>query len=171
MKGTQYKIVQTSKEHIIGLWKVLDSVARERLYISFLEGPPIENLQNFIKNNLSQNSQSSIQFVALVDDHVIGWCDIIVSDRPIFQHTGTLGIGILEKYRGHGIGKALIKTALDKAKRNGLERVDLSVRGYNEQALRIYKNFGFQVEGVKKKAVRLDGTYEDVVMMALLLDR
>lgn len=170
MKKIKYTIAETSEEHIPCLWKVLDSVARERKYISFLEGPPIENLEKFIKKNLFHNSQPSIQLVALIDNQVIGWCDIIVSDRPIFQHTGTLGVGVYEKYRGNGIGKALIETALDKAIKIGLERVDLSVRGGNEEALKIYKDFGFQVEGIKKKAVRIDDVYEDVVIMALLLD-
>ena len=162
-----FEIVPTSDAHIDGFWNALDSVAREKKHISFLEGPPIENLRKFIQKNIDQNS---VQFVVLIDNQVVGWCDIIRSDRTIFQHAGTLGLGIIKEFRGKGIGNALIQAALDKAKNIGLTRIDLTVRSGNEHALRIYKKFGFQVEGVKKNAVRLEGIYEDVTSMALLLD-
>jgi RimJ/RimL family protein N-acetyltransferase len=42
------------------------------------------------------------------------------------------------------------------------------VRDNNAHALEIYKKFGFQIEGVKKKAILLDGVYEDSICMALL---
>jgi hypothetical protein len=97
-----YTIVPTSEEHIDGFWAALDSVARERKYITFVEGPPIQSLRNFVGNNIKQNA---VQFVALVDGRVVGWCDISKSDRIVFQHTGTLGVGVIQEYRGNGIGK------------------------------------------------------------------
>jgi RimJ/RimL family protein N-acetyltransferase len=160
-----YTIVPTSEEHIDGFWAALDSVARERKYITFVEGPPIQSLRNFVGNNIKQNA---VQFVALVDGRVVGWCDISKSDRIVFQHTGTLGVGVIQEYRGNGIGKALIEAALDKARAIGLTRVELQVRDNNAHALEIYKKFGFQIEGVKKKAILLDGVYEDSICMALL---
>ena len=87
-----------------------------------------------------------------------------------FSHVGNLGVGVIKKYRNKGMGKALIRTALDKAKSIELTRIELTVRDGNDRALQIYKDFGFQVEGVKKNAARLDGFYEDVTDMALLFE-
>lgn len=162
-----FTIVPTTEEHIEGFWAALDSVAQERKFITFVEGPPIQNLRNFVRNNIEQNA---VQFVALVDGRVVGWCDISKSDRIIFKHAGTMGLGVIAEYRGKGIGKALIQAALDKARAIGLTRVELQVRNNNVQALEIYKKFGFQIEGVKKNAVLLDGVYEDSICMALLFE-
>jgi ribosomal protein S18 acetylase RimI-like enzyme len=162
-----FTIVPTTEEHIDGFWAALDSVARERKYITFVEGPPIQNLRNFVANNIKQNA---VQFVALVDGRVVGWCDITKSDRIVFRHMGTMGLGVIQEYRGKGIGRALIQAALDQARAIGLTRVELQVRDTNMHAVEIYKKFGFQIEGIKKNAVFLDGVYEDSICMALLFE-
>jgi hypothetical protein len=39
--------------------------------------------------------------VAIVDGKVVGWCDISSSiHRQVAEHVGSLGIGVLEEYRG-----------------------------------------------------------------------
>jgi ribosomal protein S18 acetylase RimI-like enzyme len=165
--GMNYTIVTTTEDHIEGFWAALDSVARERKYIAFLEGPPVDGLRKFVQKNLKANGA---QYVAIVEGNVVGWCDVTRLERPIFKHTGTMGLGLIKKYRGIGIGKSLIQAALDKARAIGLTRVELTVREGNSHALEIYKKFGFQVEGVKKKAVCIDGVYEDITCMALLFE-
>lgn len=148
-----YIIVPTTEEYFEGFWATLDSVARERQYLAFLEGPPLEKFHNFVRENIKK---ASPQFLALVDGKVVGWCDITQIDRPIHAHCGVLGMGILKEYRGQGIGKALMQTALEKAQSSGLTRVELTVRERNTHALDLYKKFGFCVEGIKRKGVRID---------------
>jgi hypothetical protein len=65
-----YTIVPTTEEYFEGFWAVLDSVARERRYIAFLEGPPLERFRNFVTRNIQDNAP---EFLALVDDKVVGW--------------------------------------------------------------------------------------------------
>ena len=57
-----------------------------------------------------------------------------------------------------------------KAKEIGLIRVELTVREHNMPAQSLYKKLGFVIEGVKRKGVKLDGVYEDVIMMAVLFE-
>lgn len=161
-----YTIVPTAEKYLDDFWTVLDSVARERQYLAFLEGPPLEKFHNFVQENIKKGSP---HFLVLVDDKVVGWCDIVPIDRPIHAHCGVLGIGVLKEYRGQGIGKALIQAALEKAQSLGLTRIELTVRERNTHALNLYKKFGFCVEGIKRKGVRIDGVYEDLICMGLLL--
>ena len=161
-----YIIVPTTEEYFEGFWVTLDSVARERQYLAFLEGPPLEKFHNFVRENIKK---ASPHFLALVDGKVVGWCDIMQIDRPIHAHCGVLGMGILKEYRGQGIGKALMQTTLDKASSSGFTRVELTVRERNTRALDLYKKFGFCVERIKRKGVRIDGVYEDLICMGLLL--
>lgn len=160
-----YAIVSIKEEHLNGFWSAVDSVARERQYLAFLQGPPIEATKEFILNQINNHWP---QFVAIQHDKVIGWCDISPLDRPVFAHSGSLGIGVIAEYRGLGIGRALITAALHAAKKKGLTRIELTVREHNTAAINLYKQCGFVTEGVHKNAVCIDGAYEHHVFMALL---
>jgi ribosomal protein S18 acetylase RimI-like enzyme len=162
-----YRIVPIAEDHIEGFRAVLDSVARERRYLSFLEAPPPDEVGAFVLDNIRKGHP---QLVALVEGHVVGWCDILPINRPTQAHSGILGVGISSEYRGRGIGPALVLAALANAKAAGFARVELTVRESNRPALALYERFGFAHEGVKRNAVRVDGKYENLLCMALLLD-
>jgi ribosomal protein S18 acetylase RimI-like enzyme len=108
-------------------------------------------------------------FAALVEGRVAGWCDISSMERPIYAHSGLLGMGVIAQYRGNGIGNALLRAVIESARARGLVRVELTVREKNLPALTLYRKVGFRVEGIKQKAVRLDGEYENNILMALIL--
>ncbi|MFC4803166.1 GNAT family N-acetyltransferase [Neobacillus sp. GCM10023253] len=58
-------------------------------------------------------------------------------------------LAILPEYQGKGLGRLLLRTALQLAKEKAYQRTILSVNGENEQAKALYLQEGFeQVEGV-----------------------
>ncbi len=150
-----------------GFLSAVDSVARERKYLAFLEGPPLNTTRDFVLQNINGNWP---HLVAMHDGKIIGWCDISALDRPVFAHIGSLGIGVLASYRGQGVGKALMNAALQKAKLKGLTRIELTVRESNTSAISLYEKMGFEKEGIHKKGVCIDGKYENHIFMALLFD-
>jgi len=163
-----FEVVPIAEAHIEGFHAALDSVARERRYLYFLEAPALEDASKFVRNTIGK---SYPHFVALEDGKVIGWCDVLpVDPRPVRRHTGMLGIGVLARERGRGIGGALLRATLNGARAFGFTRVELAYRADNSRVGRLYERFGFVREGVQRNAVRLDGTYEDVICMALLLE-
>jgi ribosomal protein S18 acetylase RimI-like enzyme len=83
-------------------------------------------------------------------------------------HGGVLGVGVLQDYRGQGIGTALIRAAIDMARATGLTRIELTVREQNARAIELYERLGFVREGVKRNAVRVDGDYENLICMGLV---
>jgi RimJ/RimL family protein N-acetyltransferase len=88
----------------------------------------------------------------------------------VYAHAGVLGMGIIDGFREQGVGAALLRASLDRAREIGLTRVELTVREHNLRAKKLYEKFGFVVEGVKRRGVRVDGQYEDLICMGLLLD-
>jgi len=156
-----------SAEHFSRYRAALDSVCRERRFLTFLEAPDEAECRAFVEANIRRGSP---QLVALDGEHVVGWCDIVPIDRPVCAHCGVLGMGVVARYRGRGIGSALLGATLAAARAAGLSRIELSVRAGNEVAKRLYERFGFVVEGIKRDAIRLDGVREDLVCMALLFD-
>ncbi|MEA2894149.1 MAG: hypothetical protein QOI05_4942 [Bradyrhizobium sp.] len=159
------EIVPIEEGHIDGFHRALDIVARERRYLAFLEAPPIEATRTFVLDNIKRGQ---LQFVALSADDVVGWCDVIPLSRPSQAHRGVFGVGLLPQFRGQGIGTKLTKKALAAARAFGLHRVELTVREHNAGAIELYKKEGFQIEGVQRDAVLVDGVYENVVCMAVV---
>jgi ribosomal protein S18 acetylase RimI-like enzyme len=78
-------------------------------------------------------------------------------------------MGVMHGYRGQGYGTRLMNEAILAAKGSGIERVELMVYESNIPAIRLYEKRGFVHEGVKKRARKLDGKYDDVLLMALFL--
>jgi RimJ/RimL family protein N-acetyltransferase len=157
-------IVPIGPEHVEGFHRCLDVVARERAYLAFLEAPPLESTRQFVENNIAKGYP---QFVAIADG-IVGWCDIIPKERPTHAHCGVLGIGLLPHFRGRGNGTALIRAALNDARRLGLVRIELTVHADNARALALYERVGFTREALLKDAVRIEGQYKDLILMAII---
>lgn len=64
-----------------------------------------------------------------------------------------------------------METCLLAASDARLEKVELEVYAENEAALRIYDAVGFTREGIRAKARKLEGRYQDIVLLALWVDR
>jgi ribosomal protein S18 acetylase RimI-like enzyme len=160
------EIVPITQDHIDGFHRALDFVAREGRYLAFVEGPPLENTRAFVLDHIQRGHP---QFVAISAGEVVGWCDVTPKERPIYAHGGVLGIGLLPRFRGQGIGTNLIRSTLAATRTIGLHRVELTVRQNNTRAIELYKKAGFAVEGLQRDAVQIDGLYENIVCMAILL--
>lgn len=161
-----FQVVPIAEEHIAGFHAAVDSVARERRYLAMLEAPPIAESAAWVRGNIEKGNP---QFVALADGRLVGWCDVFAEKRETMAHGAVLGMGVLNDYRGKGIGIALMRAALAQAKKAGFKRVELTVREDNLRAKALYEKVGFAVEGVKRKAALFDGKYYDLILMGLLL--
>ena len=159
------EIVPISPEHIESFHRTLDTVAKERRYLAFLEAPSLESTRGFILGAIEEKHP---RFVALSKAQVVGWCDVTPQSNQIHAHAGILGMGLLPPFRGQGIGYRLITRTLDAAKAMGLSRIALTVRENNKNAIGLYQKAGFAAEGLQRHAVRVDSAYENVVLMALL---
>lgn len=79
-------------------------------------------------------------------------------------------MGVVKTFRNQGIGSRLLLGCLEKAKRFGFEKIELEVYADNTSAIGLYKKFGFQVEGVRRKSRKIEGKYQDIVHMAKFVD-
>jgi ribosomal protein S18 acetylase RimI-like enzyme len=164
---SQVLIRQISQGDIEGFHSCLDSIARERKYLGFIEAPSLEETRKSLTADMERNV---IRLIALDGSKVVGWCQIKAGSWEGYTHMGWLQMGVHKEYRGQGIGGTLLDQALQEAKKRGLERVELGVFASNLAAIRLYQNYDFQIEGRKKRARKLDGSYDDIVDMALLFE-
>ena len=157
------EIVPIERCHVAGFRELLDGVARERRWLAFLEAPPLPRVRSFVQNGLRNGM---VQFVAVDAGRVVGWCDVNPKTHDALRHSGVLGMGVAASHRGIGVGAGLLQEALQAATLRGLTRVELVVRTDNDPAIRLYRRFGFEVEGRLRNYLVVDGHAQDVLAMA-----
>ena len=74
-------------------------------------------------------------------------------------------MGLSAKWRGRGIGRQLVAEVLRRAQQLGLEILELEVFASNAPALALYKKFGFVHHGLRPRARKIDGRYDDIILM------
>jgi ribosomal protein S18 acetylase RimI-like enzyme len=159
-------IVPTEERYVESFNAVVDAVARERRYIGCVEGPSLESTREFVRSIVGG---AGVQLLAVnSNDVVVGWCDIVRNPQEGFRHVGRLGMGLLPEYRRQGLGRRLVTQAIRASREAGIERIELEVFASNEPAIALYQASGFVTEGIKRRARKLDGRYDDNVFMALL---
>ena len=158
-------VVPLTEAHFPRLYEVLDEVARERRYLATLEAPPREQTYAFFRGSLNQGNP---HLVALLDGEVVGWCDVLPVFGQARRHVGMLGIGLVRRARGQGLGRALLEAAIAGAWAKGLTRIELTVRADNHKARELYERMGFEHEGRQRGSFCVDGQSVDSHAMALL---
>ncbi|MEP7099582.1 MAG: GNAT family N-acetyltransferase [Burkholderiales bacterium] len=85
------------------------------------------------------------------------------------RHAMGLGIHVSTQAQGQGVGSALMTALCDYADRwAGVLRIELLVYADNERAIRLYRKFGFELEGTMRAHALRDGVYVDSLAMARL---
>lgn len=114
------------------------------------------------------NPQSNVyRYVAEVEGRAIGSISLVRPKNARRDHSGSIGMGVHPDYWGRGVGSALMEAVVDLAdKWLNLKRVELDVNVDNAAGIRLYENFGFEVEGTRRFHAYGDGRWADSYFMA-----
>lgn len=127
----------------------------------------IENEKHRIKSFLEYDN--SLLLIAKKGNKILGNIDITGSQKKVIKHTAVIGMGMLKECRNIGLGTALLRKGIEWAKKNPvLEILWLQVYAENTAGVTLYKNAGFEVNGIQKKFFKPnDNIYFDNVIMSL----
>lgn len=119
-----------------------------------------------------ENRPNAVMLVADAPDGTIaGLFDAMGSPRMARRHAVEFGMSVDERFRGQGLGSALLAAGLDWARSTGcIRRVELEVYAQNLPAIALYEKSGFVLEGRKHGAFLHQGLPRDSLIMARLLD-
>ena len=148
------------------LWEMMNQLDYETKYMLYEPG---ERLKNFTRiESLINNSVEGDDFlmVAEKDDKIVGYISAQKGALKRISHSAYIVVGVLKDYRGNGIGTEFFKQLDHWAEEKNITRLDLTVICENEAAKHLYEKNGFEVEGVKRKSILVDGRYLDEYYMS-----
>ena len=142
----EYTIREIQKQE----YPLLDNFLYEAIFIpEGIEPPPKSiisspELQIYVKH--FGESKDDCGLVAEVGGKIVGavWVRIMNDYGHIDDETPSLAISLYKKYRGFGIGTAMMKEILTLLKSHGYSRVSLSVQKDN-YAAKMYLKIGFEI--------------------------
>lgn len=105
-----------------------------------------------------------------VAGEVVGNLGLVGSpQRPRRRHAASIGMAVRDDWRIRGVGKALMRAAIDLAD-NWLQitRLELEVWTDNDVAIHLYESFGFEIEGTARRYAFRNGVLVDALHMARL---
>ncbi|MEI5907991.1 GNAT family N-acetyltransferase [Bacillus spongiae] len=85
------------------------------------------------------------------------------------KHSAYLVIGILQEYRGKGVGTKLFESIIEWASKCNISRLELTAATENEAGVALYKKFGFEIEGTKRNSLIIEGRTLNQFYMSKLL--
>ncbi|QKS69927.1 GNAT family N-acetyltransferase [Paenalkalicoccus suaedae] len=106
-------------------------------------------------------------FVAEHEGELMGLINFDCPNKAKLRHQGSFGMSVATKWRGQGVGEALLVTLLEFASEHAsIDTVRLDVLATNERAIRLYEKLGFVHEGRRVRFVKTEAGYEDLLLMA-----
>ncbi len=130
---------------------------------------PFPSIEGWRKR-LAEPPEGFYSLVACVEGDLVGQLGLqAFLNRVRRRHAGEMGMAVRDDWQGRGVGTALMQAAIDLADNwLNLSRLELEVFVDNEPAIRLYKKFGFTIEGTLVRFAYRDGQFVDVYEMARL---
>lgn len=116
---------------------------------------------------LGQQSNSLV-LVAEAGTQLVGVLSAIGGERNRSRHSALLGLGVVRSHWSQGIASRMVHEAISWSLAAGLKRLELTVHTTNLRALSVYLRCGFEVEGLLRSSLLVDGKYVDEYLMSLI---
>lgn len=116
-------------------------------------------------------SENELLLLAFEDGKHIGNCSLMsVGTSTRYKHRCTIAIALYKAYCGRGIGRLMLETVLNEAKKLGYGQAELEVVTENLGAIALYESVGFVKCGVLPNSMKYrDGTTVDSYWMVKIL--
>lgn len=85
------------------------------------------------------------------------------------KHVATVHLAVKEEHQRKGIGSALMEAVERWSIQRDISRLEVSVMEHNEYALNLFKKLGFQQEGIRQNAIKLNDTFINEYSLSKIL--
>ena len=168
LKGIKFTLRKPKEDDAEELRKFINSLIKENLRLARKKPVTLEEEKRWLRGLLKGMKKGRIIFIlAETDGKIAGTCEISKSHSfpSTHDHLGNLGIAVAKPFRRKGLGKTLMKEALEQAERKGFKIIKLTVAEDNEPAKRLYRKLGFKPVGRIPKGFKVGNKYIDELIM------
>jgi len=172
--GSPYTVRRAKEGDLEKLIQVLLEVARDDEFTS-VTYPEAESQilasEERLKNLLQNEDEHFIYLIGLVDDEIIGFCDIHIGKKTRTKHVAEFGRSVVKKWRRTWAGKFLQLSAIEFVRNlKTIEKISLNISSNNTSSLKSCQSNGFKLEAGRKKEIRLGAqNYADLLTYVLYL--
>ncbi len=149
---------------IVAIWQ---AIVAERVYSAVDTAFTLEDERAYIA---SLSPREGI-FLAEVNGSVVGFqtLDLWARYMHSMDHVGSIGSFLLREWRGRGIGQRLAAHTFDFARSADFEKLIIFIRASNATGQKYYQGLGFVPCGRFTRQTKIDGQYDDEILMELFL--
>ena len=108
--------------------------------------------------------------VAETDGAVAGWGSLnVYNARDAYRFVADFSVYVERRYRGKGVGAALLTRLIELGREHGFHKLVLSAFPNNTAGMALYERMGFRTVGIYREQGMLDGRWVDTIVMEKLL--
>jgi phosphinothricin acetyltransferase len=106
------------------------------------------------------------RLVAVSGGRVVGWAALSpVSPRPVYAGVAEVSVYVDAELRGHGIGRLLLETLVEKSEQNNIWTLQASVFPENVASLSVHKSCGFREVGRRERIGKMNSVWRDTLLL------
>jgi RimJ/RimL family protein N-acetyltransferase len=111
---------------------------------------------------------NSLLLIAEAESQAIGLLSAVGGERNRLRHSAVLALGVANSHWRKGVATRMVQESIAWSINARLKRLELTVHTTNLRALSVYLQCGFQVEGVRRRSLFVDGMYVDEYLMSII---
>ncbi len=151
--------------------KYLKKVGGETDFLTFgKDGLPYTVDQEKVVLKNIQNAERDFMMGGLIGGNLVSIGNISSFSKERLKYKGELGISVLKKYWGVGVGSIMMEYLINLCKTKNFRKINLIVYENNKRAINLYKKFGFEIEGLLSRDVYINSIFYSSYQMGLKLD-
>jgi phosphinothricin acetyltransferase len=109
---------------------------------------------------------SCCRLIAHDGETIKGWAALsAVSARSVYAGVAEVSVYVGERYRGEGVGRALLEALVDDSEQNGIWMLQAAIFALNGASVALHARCGFRVVGRRERIARLHGRWLDTILM------
>lgn len=106
------------------------------------------------------------RWVAEIDGKVVGWTSISpVSDRDCYRGVGESSVYVDSRFRGRGVGKALLRQQVTAADDHDIWTLQTSIFTENRASISLHHQAGYRTVGIRERIAQREGVWHDTVLL------
>ena len=149
--------------------RMLLELDKETEYMMFEPGERINDV-NIQRSRIKEMlTDRNLLLIAEENNEIVGFISVERGIPRRIKHVGYIVVGIRKDFRKQGIGTRFFEELEIWARQNNITRLELTVMCNNVVAKKLYEKMGFQIEGIKKNSMLVNGKYVDEFYMAKLI--